>query len=80
MRQQQQELQAIAGVPETLETPAAERTSIVGGAARVEILATPGTSLAERITATLGRERTGKSGDADNSRTPEWWKQQYNGC
>jgi hypothetical protein len=42
MRQQQRELQAIAGAPETLETPAAERTSIVGGAARVEILATPG--------------------------------------
>jgi hypothetical protein len=40
MRQQQQELQAIAGAPETSETPAAERTSIVGGAARVEILGT----------------------------------------
>ena len=43
MRQQQQELQAIEGAPETLETPAEEKTSVVGGAARVEILATPGT-------------------------------------
>ncbi len=66
---------AIAGMPETLETPAAEGTSTsIVAATRAETLATPdSTSTTERSTATAGPTQLHKreldhQGDASNSR------------
>jgi hypothetical protein len=71
-----------AGNPETLETLAAKGTpTAVGTAATAEFLATariPGKSTAARRERTAGpigaHEINGTAGNANNSRTRNWWK------